>query len=427
MNAETVFNRYDIRGDYPAEIDEQFAERLGEAVGTWALRNGRGSVVVGRDTRDASEKTAPAFIDGVRSTGANVVDIGIGPTDRVALAADHYGGTGAMVTASHHAWERTGFKLLYEQGNGFTNEDLDAVQQLFESGDVEQGEGTLMREHHEFDEIYIEQLLAAVEELGIDRIDTRVRLDTAGAAGRTAVAVFDGVGATVQEHEWAEQPAPEPQATTRQQVVDRMDDADIAVGYDPDGDRVYAVHPETGRVDGDRLLYALAEITGAETIVASVDTSPMVEELDAAVEYARVGDVFVAEKGIEVEADLLGEPNGHYAVPSFSWYNSGILASLLIAANADRLPEILAAVDDYRSVRRTAVFDDAPERDDAFDAMKTEIAEGFDVVSRVDGVKFEGSGITGLIRPSGTSPKLRGVFHTDVDSADIEAVADRFF
>ncbi len=426
MNAEAVFNRYDIRGDYPDEIDEEFARRMGKTVGTWTLNNGRGQAVVGRDTRDASAAIYTAFLDGVRSTGANVVDVGIGPTDRVAVAAGHYGGTGVMVTASHHDWQRTGFKLLYEAGNGFTNEDMDSIKAVFQAASFEHGQGTLLREQHEFDEMYTDRVVSTVEEIAGDGIQGRVLVDPTGAGGRTAAAVLEELGADVSEHEWGDRPAPEPLPETREEILDGADDVGLAVGYDPDGDRVYAVHPELGWIDGDRLLYALAEITAADMIVASIDTSPMIEGLGATVEYTRVGDVFVAEEGIEQGADMLGEPNGHYAVPSFSWYNSGLLASALLAANAHRLPEILAPVEEYRSLRRTAVFDSEAERDAAFGDVKKEVAQQYDVVSRVDGVKFRGDEITGLIRPSGTSPKLRGVFHT-AGEIDLETVADRFF
>ncbi|MDY6769859.1 MAG: hypothetical protein SVU88_02700 [Candidatus Nanohaloarchaea archaeon] len=428
MNPDAVFNRYDIRGDHPDEIDGGFAERLGRALGTWTVRNGRGQVVVGRDTRDASAAVQPAFIAGVRATGANVVDIGAGTTDRVAVAAAHYGGTGVMVTASHHAWDRTGFKLLYEAGNGFTNDDLDAVEELFRDRSFESGEGTLLRAQHEVDEIYVEELGDAVRDLVDGDIDADVIVDTAGGAGRTAAAAFEEVGASVTEHRRSDLPAPEPTEESRADLQELLaeEGGDAAVGYDPDGDRVYLVHPELGWVDGDRMLYALAHITGADRIVASVDASPMLEELDAAIEYTRVGDVFVAERGREVEADLLGEPNGHYAVPAFSWYNSGILASLLLVAAADRLPGLLEPVAGYRSARRSAVYDTVEQRDAAFGEVKKRVAQEYDIVSRIDGVKFAADGITGLVRPSGTSPKLRAVVHTSpAEEADPASIADR--
>ncbi|MDY6776788.1 MAG: hypothetical protein SVQ76_01630 [Candidatus Nanohaloarchaea archaeon] len=418
MNAEAVFNRYDIRGEYPEEIDEDFAERLGKAVGTRAVREGRGKVVTGRDDREASEAVYPAFIRGLRSTGANLVDIGVGTTDRTALAASHYGGTGAMVTASHHSWKRTGFKLLHERGNGFSNQDLEDVEELFRGGDFETGEGTLINEQNEFDEIYIEELEERFDEDALE--GAKVVLDAVGGSGRTAPAVFEELGAKVVEHRRDGRPDPEPGKDNRSEVKARMEEeeADLAVGYDPDGDRVYVFHPEEGWIDGDNLFYLISRIVEPDTVVASVDTSPLIEEVGAEVEYTRVGDIFVSERGVQIGADLLGEPNGHYAVPDFSWYNSGILSSLLMASRHRDISGMLEEVEDYSTDRYAEAFEDVEEREEAMKQVKRRVAKNYEVVSTVDGLKFEGEGFTGLVRPSGTSPKIRLVVHVEGESED---------
>lgn len=412
MDAETVFNRYDIRGTYPDEIDEAFAERLGKSAGTYAVRDERGRVVVGRDTRDASRAVYDSFINGVRATGANVIDVGVSTTDRTALAGTHYGGIAVMVTASHHAWERTGFKFIHEQGNGFTNQDLDVVKQLFHEQSFETGDGTLLQVQHEFDETYIEQVAAGFREF-IDGIDATAVLDAVGGAERTSALLFEELGATIVPVERETLPAPEPSAEHRADVIEllKQQDADIVVGYDPDGDRVYVVHPELGWIDGDRLFYALAQIVRPDQIVASLDTSPIIEQVGAPVAYTRVGDIFVAEKGMDLDADLLGEPNGHYAVTDFCWYNSGIFASLLLAAHHAELPELLAPVAAYRTERAVKLFDSVEARDDAMNSIIQQVAQRYDVVSTSDGIKFEADGVTGLVRPSGTSPKVRLITH----------------
>ncbi len=426
MDADAVFTRYDIRGDHPDEIDAAFAERLGRAAGRYAQDDGRGQVVVGRDARAASEAVYAAFIDGIRAADTNVVDVGTGTTDRVAVGAGHYGGIGVMVTASHHAWERTGFKFLYEEGYGFSNDDLDTVRALFRDDPAGGGDGSVLRAQHEHDERYMD----AVEAFAADRTDGiqgTVLLDAVGGAERTAAAVFEACGADVIEMERDGLPAPEPSAETRQDVAEALAaaEADVAVGCDPDGDRVFLVHPELGWVDGDRLFYLLARITAPERIVASVDTAPFIEETGAAVSYTRVGDIFVAAEGVEQDADLLGEPNGHYAFPSFSWYNSGIVAGLLLAAHHDRLPAMLEPVQDYRSHRFVAAYGSMAERDDAMQDVKKQVATAGTVVDRVDGVKFEMDGWTGLVRPSGTAPKIRLALHGRDPGEAAEAVRDR--
>jgi phosphoglucosamine mutase len=429
MDADAVFNRYDIRGTYPDEIDETFAERIGKAAGTYAIRESRGTVVVGRDTRESSDAVHTAFIDGIRSTGADVVDVGVGTTDRTALAANHYGGIGVMVTASHHAWKRTGFKFLYEQGHGFSNDELDAIHDLFEEQQFERGDGTKLTVQDEFDETYIEAVQSAVTDIPDTDLSATVVLDAVGGTQRTAAWIFEELGATVIEVERDERPEPEPTPDTRQDVHEQLDktDADIAVGYDPDGDRVYVIHPDYGWIDGNQLFYMLGVITGADSIVASIDTAPPIEQLGADVTYTRVGDVFVAEKGVDLAADLLGEPNGHYAVTDFCWYNSGIFASLLLTAYHGRFDTMLADTEDYVTHRFVQTFDSIDDRDTAMTDVKKQVAQQFDVVSTMDGLKFEGDGFTGLVRPSGTSPKIRLIVHAEDADVAANQIQDHVF
>ncbi|MDY6770841.1 MAG: hypothetical protein SV186_02665 [Candidatus Nanohaloarchaea archaeon] len=425
MNADEVFNRYDVRGDWPEEIDEEFSRRLGRAYGTYAQREAHDTVVIGHDTREHSEEAADAFAEGVRSTGASLVRVGLGTTDRVALAAEHYGGLGAMVTASHHEWSRTGFKFLYEQGYGFGNEDLGEVKQLFREEDFATGESHALDMEAEFDEEYVEAALSFLDDHG-DAEGTVVLDCCNGGASRLAPEIFEELGfevVTVNDATTGGGVDPEPDEDNRRSIKAAMEehDAGMALGYDPDGDRVYAFHADEGGMDGNELFYLLGRLTEAETIAASIDTSDLIEELDAAVEYARVGDVFVSALGAEMDADLLGEPNGHYAVTEFCWYNSGILCSALLALHHDDLPALLDEVSAYTTERRVLHVASSEEKDDAVqDAIKY-AAKNFEVVSTIDGVKFTGDGFTALVRPSGTSNKVRLI----VNGTDADRVAER--
>ncbi len=54
MKPEEVFKRYDIRGKYPEEINEEFAVRLGRSLGTFISNNFAEKAVVCRDNKDSS-------------------------------------------------------------------------------------------------------------------------------------------------------------------------------------------------------------------------------------------------------------------------------------------------------------------------------------------------------------------------------------
>lgn len=433
MTYEDVFNRYDIRGAWPDEIDRGFARRLGQAIGTYRRDQQRFKVVVGHDTRDHSAIAHEELVDGLRSTGVEVIDVGLSTTDRTALASQYHGALGVMVTASHHRWERTGFKLLYEQGYGFGNDDLEDVKQVFRDQAFREEDGVVMRAEAEFTEEYLERAADYLEQF--DGNCDHIVLDCCnGGAARLAPAVFEELGietTVVNGSRTGGGCAPEPGESNRSYVKDELDetDADLAVGYDPDADRVYCIHPDLGWISGDRLFYLLARITEPDTVTASIDTSPMLEELDAEISYTRVGDVFVSAQGYEDDADLLGEPNGHYAMTDFCWYNSGIIASALLALNHDRLPELLEPVQEYRTERRVQRLDDGTEKDAAMQAVLKQVAKRYEVVDRVDGVRFETDALICLVRPSGTSQKLRLIVHGQGDDVEdqTDAIASHVF
>ena len=68
------FKAYDIRGIVGKTVDEAFAEHLGRAFGSEAVKAGEKAVAVGRDGRLSGPALAAALIRGLASTGLDVVD-----------------------------------------------------------------------------------------------------------------------------------------------------------------------------------------------------------------------------------------------------------------------------------------------------------------------------------------------------------------
>ena len=67
--------------------------------------------MVGRDMRVSSPAMSAAFVDGVLSRGADVIDIGLASTDELWFASGRLGLPGAMFTASHNPGEYNGIKF----------------------------------------------------------------------------------------------------------------------------------------------------------------------------------------------------------------------------------------------------------------------------------------------------------------------------
>src|SRR4051795_5802673 len=112
VDVAAIFKAYDVRGVVPDELDESVARATGAAfVEVIDILAGPGAVVVGYDMRPSSPSLAAAFAEGVTSTGADVIDIGLASTDQLYFASGRLGVPGAMFTASHNPAQYNGIKL----------------------------------------------------------------------------------------------------------------------------------------------------------------------------------------------------------------------------------------------------------------------------------------------------------------------------
>jgi len=105
-----VFKAYDVRGLYPAELDEDGAYAIWRAyVQQFEPRR----IAVGSDMRLSSPQMAEAVIAGASDEGAEVFDLGLVGTEMVYFAVGSLElEGGVMVTASHNPKEYTGMKIV---------------------------------------------------------------------------------------------------------------------------------------------------------------------------------------------------------------------------------------------------------------------------------------------------------------------------
>src|SRR4030042_6160926 len=110
-----IYREYDIRGVVDKDLTPDIVQRLGQGFGTHMTRQGRKSLVVGRDGRLSSKGFSEAVIKGILSTGCDVVDIGVCPTPVYYFSIFHLNRDGGMmVTGSHNPPEFNGLKVSVE-------------------------------------------------------------------------------------------------------------------------------------------------------------------------------------------------------------------------------------------------------------------------------------------------------------------------
>ncbi|DAC71015.1 MAG TPA: phosphomannomutase/phosphoglucomutase, partial [Candidatus Poseidoniales archaeon] len=107
----SVFKAYDIRGIAGSEIDVSFSKKLGQSIVDFT---GATSIAVGRDIRTSGEELHGALVDGIRSSGCEVVNLGVVPTGVVYRSTlDMEIDVAVVITASHNPPEYNGFKIVH--------------------------------------------------------------------------------------------------------------------------------------------------------------------------------------------------------------------------------------------------------------------------------------------------------------------------
>ena len=139
-----IFREYDIRGKIGFDFTEDVVFAIGKAYGTTVRRLGGKGVVCGRDGRLSSPSLQQALMDGIRSTGISVVDIGVTPTPVMYFSLfrlENIDG-GIQVTGSHNPPEFNGLKICVGKDTIY-GEKIKDLYRLIEKQDFEEGQGAL--------------------------------------------------------------------------------------------------------------------------------------------------------------------------------------------------------------------------------------------------------------------------------------------
>src|SRR5450631_3236115 len=133
--AGEILKAYDIRGVVGKTLTAPVVRTVGQALGTLALERGRDTLVVGRDGRLSGPELASALAEGIRASGANVIDIGMVTTPMSYFAAQHLDTQcSVMVTGSHNPPDYNGLKMVIA-GTTLAGEDIQALRIRVDAGD----------------------------------------------------------------------------------------------------------------------------------------------------------------------------------------------------------------------------------------------------------------------------------------------------
>lgn len=432
MASRKYFGTDGIRGKVgEGVISADFVLRLGNALGrALTERNGhRPVVVIGKDTRISGYMFEAALEAGLVAAGADVQLLGPMPTPAVAFLTRTLGAdAGIVISASHNPHYDNGIKFFSADGEKLDDATelaleaaLDAPFTTVESERL----GKAMRARDAVGR-YIEFCKASVPR-GFDLRGLKIVLDCAhGATYHVAPLLFREMGAQVVSIGDA------PNGLNINDGVGSMHidnlaakvrevGADFGIAFDGDGDRVLMADDQGNPVDGDDLLFVLAQawqrsgrlhgpVVG--TLMTNFGLEQALERLNIPFQRSDVGDRYVHQALVENNGVLGGEASGHLLCLDRATTGDAIVSALQVL-------EVLRR--DNTSLRQVlSVLNKVPQKTVNVRlqgaAKATVQAESVQAALLAAQQAVKGRG-RAFLRPSGTEPVVRVT--VEADSAEL--------
>lgn len=424
--APTGFREYDARWVLGPDLDLPGVETLGLALATLLHELDSPRLVTGHDYRSYSEDVKAALIRGLVAGGAEVHDIGLCLTPMAYFAREALGVPAvAMVTASHNENGWTGVKMGAHPPFTFGPEEMARLKALsLEGGRIARPGGHVVTVQ-DFADRYRAEVASG------PNLSRPIRVVAAcgnGTAGAFVPGALRRMGAEVIEMDtdldWTfprYNPNPEDRVMLEAMAEKvRETGADLALGFDGDGDRCGVVDDRGQEIFADRMGLMLArdlvaDHTGA-TFVVDVKstglyrTDPVLAAAGARVVYGMTGHSHM-KRAVAAEHALVGfEKSGHvfFAPPLGRGYDDALVFAreilrLLDRRNGRRLSDLEADLPPaFTSLTMNAHCPDTEKY-----AVVERIAAEYRALAAAGG-KVLGRGILDLITVNGIRVELEG-------------------
>ena len=425
-----IYREYDIRGVVDKDLTPDVVRILGKGFGTHMVHLNKKQLAVGRDGRLSSKAFRDALVEGLLSTGCDVVDIGVCPTPVYYFSVFHLNKDGGvMITGSHNPPDFNGFKVSVGKSTIF-GEEIQNLRKLIDQGDFASGRGKLTET----------QIIPSYQDYVKGKIKlarkVRVVVDSGnGTGGVVAVPLLKELGCQVEELYTeidGRFPNHFPDPTIPANLKDLIDrvrktKAEAGIGYDGDADRIGVADDQGNIIWGDQLMILfsreiLKERKGA-TFVGEVKCSQNlfndIERNGGRAIMWRTGHSLIKEKMKVEKAVLGGEMSGHiFFADRYFGYDDAIYASCrlveLLSKTDKKLSQLLEDVP--RTVITPEIRVDCPDRIKfrVVETVKEQLKRDHKIID-VDGVRVVFKDGWGLLRASNTQPVLVLRFEAESD------------
>jgi phosphomannomutase / phosphoglucomutase len=352
----TGFREYDARWMFGPDLNLMGVQALGLGLGTYLAECGERRVVVGHDFRSYSLSIKQALMLGLMSAGCEVLDIGMAVTPMAYFAQfDLEAPCVAMVTASHNENGWTGVKMGAGPPLTFGPDEIGRLKEIVLAGEGRVVAGGSLTQVEGVAERYIADAAARCS------LSRPIRVVCAcgnGTAGAFAPEALRRMGADVVEVDceldWSfpnYNPNPEDhQMLSAMSQALREHGAELALGFDGDGDRCGVVDDEGEEIFADKIGLILARdlaprYPNAKFVVDVKSTGlfitdPVLKAAGASTVYWKTGHSYIKRKTAEIGALAGFEKSGHlfFNPPLGRGYDDGLVAAAAILSMLDRHP-----------------------------------------------------------------------------------------
>lgn len=406
--------------------------KLGWAAGKVLAKNGDGPVLIGKDTRISGYMFESALEAGLSAAGVDICLLGPMPTPGIAyLTRNARAQAGIVISASHNSFHDNGIKFFSSEGTKLPDHiEMEIEETLEEPMKVSDPEKLgKARRIVDASRRYIEFCKFRVKN-NLDLKGLRVVVDCAhGATYHIAPYVFEELGADVitigNEPDGfninVEHGATKPRLLQKKVIES---EADVGIALDGDGDRLIMVDHKGEVVDGDEILFVIAQgrqkilsdgIVG--TVMSNLGLEIAIKNLNLNFYRAQVGDRYVMEMLHKNNLKLGGESSGHIINLDMTTTGDGIISALQvldIMVDSDKsLFDLKSGMEKYPQMMINVKIDkdvDLSKMTNVQDAVRTAETELGDK-GRI------------LLRPSGTEPLVRVMVEGEIET-QVNAIAE---
>lgn len=419
-----------FRGEANKNLNVYHAFKIGRFIGDYfsTKNNGHGKILIGKDTRRSSYMFEDALSAGITSSGSNAHLLHVTPTPSVSyITRTEDFDCGIMITASHNPYHDNGIKIINKNGEKMEDEFLYKLEEYIDSKieDIDLAVGEDIGRTVDYiggRNRYIAYLIQTVTK-SFEGI--KVGLDCAnGAAFTIAKPVYDALGADtfVINAEPNGFNINRDAGSThidglRKYVVENK--LDLGFAFDGDCDRCIAVDNVGNIIDGDSILYILANFmkkdgaldsnTVVTTVMSNIGLYKAFDELGIKYEKTDVGDKNVHDRMYEKDIELGGEQSGHIIIKKFANTGDGILTSLkIMEAMIESKSDLKSLVRDLKIYPQVLINVRVKDKNTVLDNEYVKAS-----VEKIE-KELEDSGRV-LVRKSGTEPLIRVMVEAETE------------